>query len=88
MPTHVSKLSIPGLREYYGNVSEQFDAMTDSSQKLTSLLEANGQQVKEAWSPPSDKACCPFGPGGWVYIMVFRRKSTLSPCQKGPYESY
>ena len=43
MPTGISKSSIPGLNEYYGNLSEQFDAMTCYIQKLTSILEAYRQ---------------------------------------------
>ena len=86
MPTGVSKPSIPGLNEYYGNLSEQFDAMTSYIQKLTSILEAYRQQVKEAWPPPSDKPCHPFRPGDRVYIKVFRRKHALSPRWEGPYE--
>ena len=77
MPTGVSKPSIPGLNDYYGNLSEQFDAMTSYIQKLTSILEAYRQQVKEAWPPPSDKACHPFRPGDRVYIKAFRRKHAL-----------
>ena len=66
MAAGTSKLSILVLREYYGYLSEQLDAMTSYRQKLTSLLEAYGQQVKEAWPPPADKPCPPFGQGDRV----------------------
>lgn len=84
MPTGDSKPSLPGLSEYYGNLSEQFDAMTSYRQKLTGILEAYGQQIKEAWSPLSDKPCCPVGPEDRVSIKVLRRKHALSPRWEGP----
>lgn len=85
-PTGISKASIPGLAEYDGNFSEQFDAMNSYRQKLTSILEVYGQQVKEACPTPCDKTCHPFGAGDWAYIKVFRRKQVLSPHWEGPYE--
>ena len=50
----IPKPPIPGLSELYGNLSEQFDAMTSYIQELTSILEVYCQQVKEPWSPPTD----------------------------------
>lgn len=40
MPAGISKPSIPGLSEHYGNLSERFDAMTSYIQELITLLEA------------------------------------------------
>ena len=60
--------------------------MTSYRKKLTSLLEAYHQQVKEAWPPPSDKLCHPFGLGVQVSIQDFRRKNALSLRWEGPYE--
>lgn len=54
IPMGMSKPSIPGLNELCRTLSEQFDAMTSYVPKLTGILEAYCQQVKETWPPPTN----------------------------------
>ncbi|CAM4682569.1 unnamed protein product [Lepidochelys kempii] len=62
------------------------DTMLNYCQALMKCVRSFYTQVKEVLPKDPEQPCHSLEPGDWVYIKIHQRKTTLTPCWKGPYQ--